>query len=698
VNDPEGLIPGKALFFATAFPLAGVATGLLVKSNDGRPTKIEGNPDHPNSRYPDRPDAQGSSATDLFAQASLLGLYDPDRSQTLTFREEIRPWTAFVGEMRTVLENMRATGGAGLRFLTETVTSPTLAFQLDTLLREFPSARWHQYEPTARDSARAGATLAFGQPVNTIYRFERADRILSIDSDFLACGPGNLWYGRDFASKRRIVEGKTDMNRLYVVESTATTTGAKADHKLALRPSEIEGFARAVAAALGVNPGGGGQATAPTGPHANWINALVRDLQQSRGRSIVIAGDEQSPAVHALAHAMNDALGNTGQTVIHTDPVEFTPTNFGGNTQSLRELVQDLDRGAVDLLIVLGGNPVYNAPADLHFLESFRKAKLRVHLSLYKDETSEYSHWHIPAAHYLESWSDARSYDGTVSIIQPLIAPLYDGRTAHEMLAVFSNQFDRKGYDIIRDFWQAQMTGGGGTNNAGAAAPPAAQNQAPTNNQRPATNQPSQTPAPQSGNAASRPAVSATAGRGSSPLISQRLASPVDFEKAWRQAIHDGYIANTALPTRTGLTAKAPDQTPSPQPPAGGTLEIVFRTDPTLYDGRFANNGWLQELPKPLTKLTWDNAAMMSPNTAKRLGLVNKIGTHGGNIFADTVTLEYGGRRVSKPVPVWIQPGHPDDCITVHLGYGRRRAGRVGNGVGFNAYEIRTADTPWFGV
>jgi MoCo/4Fe-4S cofactor protein with predicted Tat translocation signal len=702
VNSPEEMIPGKSLFFATAFPLGGVATGLLVKSNDGRPTKIEGNPDHPNSHYPDRPDAKGSSATDLFAQASLLGLYDPDRSQTLTFREEIRPWTAFVGEMRTVLENMRAGGGAGLRFLTETVTSPTLAFQLDTILREFPAARWHQYEPAGRDNARAGAMLAFGQPVNTIYRFERADRIFSIDSDFLACGPGSLWYGRDFASKRRIVEGKTDMNRLYMVESTPTTTGAKADHKLALRPSEIEGFARAVATALGVNSGGG-QAAAPIGPHANWINALVRDLQQSRGRSIVIAGDEQSPAVHALAHAMNDALGNTGQTVTYTDPVEFTPANFGGNMQSLRELVRDLDAGAVELLVVVGGNPVYNAPADLNFLESFKKAKLRVHLSLYKDETSEWAHWHIPAAHYLESWSDARSYDGTVSVIQPLIAPLYDGRTAHEMLAVFSNQFDRKGYDIIRDFWQGQMTGGGGTNNnAGtAAAPPANQTQAPTANQRPAANQPSQTPAPQNANAASRVAASATtAGGGSSPLISQRLASPGDFEKAWRQAVHDGYIANTTLTARTGLSVKAPDQSasPGPQPSQGGTLEIVFRTDPTLYDGRFANNGWLQELPKPLTKLTWDNAAMVSPNTAKRLGLVNKIGTHGGNVFADTVTLEYGGRRVSKPVPVWIQPGHPDDCITLHLGYGRRRAGRVGNNVGFNAYEIRTSDTPWFGV
>jgi molybdopterin-containing oxidoreductase family iron-sulfur binding subunit len=719
VTAPEEMVPGKPLFFATAFPMGGVATGLLVKSNEGRPTKIEGNPDHPNSRYPDRPEAQGSSATDLFAQASLLGLYDPDRSQTLTFREEIRPWTAFAGEMQAVLGKIResGSGGAGLRFLTETVTSPTLAFQLESLLREFPAARWHQYEPAGRDGARLGAVAAFGQPVNTVYHFERADRIFSIDSDFLACGPGNLWYGRDFAAKRRLVEGQRDMNRLYVVESTPTNTGAKADHKLALKPSQIETFAQAVAGKLGVKFSGGNQGTTGTngnatetrqidtrfeGPgaeaHNKWIDALVGDLQQSRGRSIVIAGDEQSPAVHALAHAMNDALGNTGQTVLYTDPVEFTPPNFNGNMQSLRELAQDLNNGVVELLVVVGGNPIYNAPADLDFLKSFQKANLRVHLSLHKDETSEWSHWHIPAAHYLESWSDARSYDGTVSIIQPLIAPLYDGRTAHEMLAVFSNQFDRKGYDIVRDFWQSQMTGGNTVASARAvaattAAPPAA---TPAT-QRPAGNQPSQDRnAP-----AQQPTASAANNGGGTtrpPLISERLASPVDFEKAWRQAVHDGYIANTALPLKQGLAVKGLNQSPTPSPQSPGSLEIVFRTDPTIYDGRFANNGWLQELPKPLSKLTWDNAALISPNTAKRLGLVNKIGTHGGNIFADTVTLEYVGRQISRAVPVWVQPGQPDDVITVHLGHGRKRAGKVGNLVGFNAYEIRTSDAPWFGA
>ncbi|HYY55931.1 MAG TPA: TAT-variant-translocated molybdopterin oxidoreductase, partial [Pyrinomonadaceae bacterium] len=464
VTQPEEIVPGKALFFATAMQLGGGSTGLLAKSNEGRPTKLEGNPDHPGSR----------GATDVFAQASLLDLYDPDRSQTLTFREEIRPWSNFLEDIGRAMTAARARGGAGLRFLTETIMSPTLAAQLKAILTEMPQARLHQYEPAGRDGARAGAMLAFGQAVNTIYRFDQADRIFSIDSDFLACGPGSLAYAADFANRRRVVGSQRDMNRLYAVETTLTNTGAKADHRLALRPSEVEGFVRAVARALGVQAGAGGQAPG-AGAHANWIGALARDLQQSRGRSIVIAGDEQSAVVHALAHAMNDALGNTGKTVVYTDPLEAFPED---QMQSLRQLVADMNAGQVETLVILGGNPVYNAPADLSFGESLKKVALRVRLSVYKDETSELCHWHIPEAHYLESWSDTRAHDGTATIIQPLIAPLYGGRTAHELLAVFSPQSDRASYDILRSYWQGQMrsggAGGAGAQAAGSVGQPAA--------------------------------------------------------------------------------------------------------------------------------------------------------------------------------------------------------------------------------
>jgi MoCo/4Fe-4S cofactor protein with predicted Tat translocation signal len=689
VNQSEDMVPGKPLFFATAMPLGGVSTPLLVKSNEGRPTKIEGNPDHPNNRNADLND-KGTSATDLFAQASLLTLYDPDRSQTLTYREEIRPWTAFVAEINSALEEQRKTQGAGLRFLTETVTSPTLANQLKAILTEFPAAKWHQYEPAGRSGAHAGAFAAFGEVVNTIYRFDQAERILAIDSDFLSCGPGNLAYARDFAAKRRVTHERKEMNRLYAVESTPTNTGAMADHRLSVRPSEIEGFTRSIAAALNgagvtVKMGDGGQGSG-AGNHAQWINALARDLQANQGKSIVIVGDEQPAQVHALAHAMNEALGNIGKTVIYTDPIEARPED---HTQSLRELLTDIDGERVKMLVMLGGNPVYTTPADLKLDQArMNKVALRVHLSLYKDETSELCHWHVPEAHYLEAWSDTRSYDGTVSIIQPLIQPLYGGRSSHELLAVFSNQFDRRGYDIVREFWQGQTGVGGQGSGVGNQGQAAGGNQT-AGGQTAANNQTQSAGGGQALNFANKPILTA-------PITN----ATTDFEMAWRKAVHDGFIPNTAAKPREGLSVKAPGQpgspTPNPQPPIPSSgFEIVFRTDPSIYDGRFANNGWLQELPKPQNKLTWDNAALISPATAKRLGIVNKIGTHGGDVHVDTVTIEYAGRKVTAPT--WITPGQPDDVVTVHLGYGRTRAGHVGNGRGFNAYALRTSDSPWFG-
>lgn len=659
VRQPEEAVPSKALFFATAVTLGGMATPILARSNEGRPTKVEGNPDHPNSRNPD-PSDRGSSSTDVFAQASILGLYDPDRSQTVTYREEIRTWTTFVGEMRTALDEQRSRQGAGLRFLTEAVTSPTLGAQLKAILAAFPQAKWHQYEPANRDNARAGAIMAYGEPVNTIYHFDQAKRILSLDSDFLSALPGTLRYARDFAAGRRVADGKSEMSRLYVVETTPTATGASADHRWTVRPSEIEGFARLVALKLGANSGLASKVVPSVGSswasgHSNWIEALVRDLQQYNGASIVIAGNEAPPAVHALAHAMNNSLGNVGKTVTYTDPLEATSVD---QAESLRDLVQDIDGGRVELLVMLGGNPAYNTPADLKLDQNrLFKTKLRVHLSSHKDETSELCHWHVPEAHYLESWSDTRSFDGTATIVQPLIEPLYGSKTAHEVLAVFSDQYDRIGYDIVRDYWRS-----GGRQEAVGSKQEA------------------------EGRQTSQQAATVDAN------------VTVEFEAWWRKALHDGFVPNSALPAKTvafnpeGLSS-AGKTTPGPQPPAPGRFEVVFRLDPTIYDGRFANNGWLQELPKPLTKLTWDNAALLSPETAKRLGLVNTIGWKGGEILVDNIRVEHRGQAFT--CPTWIMPGQPEDVVTVHLGYGRKRAGRVGNGRGFNAYEIRTSDSPW---
>jgi molybdopterin-containing oxidoreductase family iron-sulfur binding subunit len=612
VKSPEELIPGKPLYFATAILNGGYANGVLVENHEGRPTKVEGNPEHPASL----------GATDIFAQAAVLTLYDPDRSQTVANLGIISTWDAFVTAISTALEGLRARKGEGLRILTETITSPTLASQMQALFAAFPAAKWHQYEPAGRDNAREGSRLAFGEYVETRYRFDQAEVILSLDADFLIDLPGSLRYAREFMAKRRVYDGQKEMNRLYVVESSPTLTGAMADHRLSMRAVHIESLiTHAIAAELGI-------IEAPTSRSflysslAEWIAAVTRDLQNHRGRSLVVAGQQQPPLVHALAHVMNHALGNVGTTVIHTDPVEATPIN---QNASLRELAADMEAGKVEMLLILGGNPVFNAPADLKFAERLAKVKTRIHLGLYDDETSELCHWHIPEAHALETWSDARAYNGTVSIMQPLIAPLYGGKSAHEVLAVFTGQAGRPSHDLVRDYWKTQR-------------------------------------------------------------------ASAEFEKFWQTSLHDGFIAGTALPIKSVapridnlktmvVEREATVENPLSTPTA---LEIIFKPDPNIGDGRFANNGWLQELPKPLTLLTWDNAALVSPKMAERLGL----GTE------DVVELKYNERLVKAPV--WITPGHPDHSVTVHFGYGRTRAGKVGNGAGFNAYALRTSESPWF--
>jgi MoCo/4Fe-4S cofactor protein with predicted Tat translocation signal len=670
-KQPEEEVPGKGLYFATAFSLGGIATPLLARSNEGRPTKLEGNPDHPNNRNSD-PNDNGSSATDIFSQASILTLYDPDRSQTPLYRGETRAWSQFVAEIRGLIEKendgLKVKKGAGLRFLTETITSPSLAAQMKSILTDFPEAKWHQYEPANRDNARAGAVMAFGESVNTIYDFSKADRILSLGSDFLSAMPGTLRYARDYAAKRRISGEKAEMNRLYVIESTPTTTGANADHRFSVKPSEMPSWTNMLNAMVGMSSTTV-DAAYMTGGGAGTLKALAKDLLAHKGASIVIVGDEQPPIIHALAHAMNEALGNVGKTVFYTDPVEANPVD---QNQSLRKLVNDIDANKVEMLVIIGGNPAYNTPVDLRLdLNRLNKVKLRAHLSLYNNETSEICHWHIPATHYLESWGDARSYDGTATIVQPLIAPLYEGRTAHEVLALFSDNYDRKPYELVKEYWRGNAGAGGQGSGVGQ-------------------------------NTSAMPTSSAAA-RG-----------PADFESWWRKCLHDGFIPNTALPAKT-VSLKSDwssslASSTGPQPPAPGSLELVFRTDPTIYDGRFANNGWLQELPKPLTKLTWDNVALVSANTAKKLGVAPQNyeqDKKGRGAMVDQLELKLNGRAISKAVPAWIMPGQPDDVITIHLGYGRTSAGRVGSvtiadpdsplpGGGFNAYEIRASDAPWF--
>ena len=649
VRQPEEIVPGKPLFYATAMPMSGAGVGLLVESHEGRPTKIEGNPEHPASR----------GATDIFAQAAILGLYDPDRSQILTNLGEIRPFAAFVGAAQAALSAQQAERGAGFRILSETVASPTLAAQIDELLTRFPGAKWVQWEPVGRHNAREGSRLAFGEYVDAQYALDKATVILSIDADFLCTGPSGIRHARAFAARRRADSDRALANRLYAVECTPTNTGTRADHRLPLRPSEVEAFARALAGQLGV----AGVAAAAVHDAANaWLAPLAADLQAHRGQSVVIAGDGQPAIVHALAHAMNDALGNVGATVTYTATAESRPIN---QVEALRELVGEMNAGTVDFLLILGGNPVYTAPADLQFARSMEKVPVRARLGLYEDETSALCHWHIPEAHFLETWGDVRGDDGTASVIQPLIAPLYNGKSAHEVISALSERGERSAYELVREYWSG--TTGLSMQAAPAPAPaaPAAAVAAPAAPAAPA----------EPGNAQAAPAAPPVAAAPRPPV------SPFDVE--WRRWLHDGVLPNTAFAARPAtlsdnLSQPAPQSASQASSEAGQGLEVVFRADPSVYDGRFANNAWLQELPKPLTKLTWDNAALISPATAARLNLVS----------GDVVELRQGGRTLTTPV--WLAPGQAADTLTLHLGYGRTRAGRAGNGTGFNVNPLRT--------
>ena len=621
-RQPEEVVPGRPLFYATSMVLGGRATGLLVESHEGRPTKIEGNPLHPASL----------GATDAFAQAALLDLYDPDRMQTLTHLGEILPWSAFIGAMRSAASAWSAAKGAGLRILTETVCSPTLAAQIEDILARFPAAIWHQWDPASEMHEAAGLRMAAGGNVSVHYTVERAAVIVALDADFLNCGSGHLRYSRQFAARRR---PEAPGCRLYAVESMPTATGAKADHRLPVKPSQVELVARALAADLGVAGVARGGALPAAGQA--WLTSVRNDLTAHRGAAIVVAGEGQPPVVHALAHAINAQMGNAGQTVLYTDPVEAHPVD---QVQSIRELAGAMAAGQVDTLIIIGGNPAYTAPADLNFASHMNKVRLRVHLSLHANETSALSHWQIPEAHFLEAWSDARAVDGTASIVQPLIAPLYGGRSAHEVLATLSDRPERTGYQLVREFWQTKV--------------------------------------PRSGS------------------LKPEAGSP--FESFWRRTVHDGVMANTALPTRA-ITPAGPIAAFAAAPPAAADgIEIAFRPDPTVLDGRFSNNGWLQELPKPITHLTWDNAVLVSPATLARLGgdaTPDFTGGERGQIHSSIVEVRYRDRSVRGAM--FAVAGHPDEVATLHLGYGRARTGRVGSGRGFNASLLRRSDALGFG-
>ncbi|HJV83899.1 MAG TPA: 4Fe-4S dicluster domain-containing protein [Noviherbaspirillum sp.] len=598
VQMPEELVPGKPLFYATAFVHRGLAQGVLVESDMGRPVKVEGNPNHPASH----------GATGVFAQASVLQLWDPDRSQEVRQAGALSTWDAFKRTLLRQRAEWQASGGAGLRILTGSVGSPTLAAQIEALLRQYPKARWHCHDPLHDDAGYDAAQLAFDRPADMLYRFDRAALVLSLDADLFGDWPGGVRHARDFMQNRRSSAPQFD-KRLYALEASPGLLGAMADNRLAMPPHAIERTLWRIAGRLGIQGLPGDVPPAEDPRAAKWETVLADRLSKQRGSSLIVAGRSMSSSTRALVHLMNAHLGNLGKTIIPIAPVEANPLD---HVESIAALADDMRAGAVRSLVMIDTNPVYDAPPDIGFDEALRKLPFSAHLGLYRDETARSAVWHLPQAHTYEQWSDGRAFDGTASIVQPLIAPLYGGRSAHELLAMLAGEESQSGYALVRRFWRA-MTGA------------------------------------------------------------------EEFEQFWMDALRTGIIADSASPA----LSLRPVRVVPPPDFDGPALRALFVADPSVSGGEYANNGWLQELPRPFSTMTWDNAAIISVNTAKANGLRN----------GDVVHLSLQDEPDSVvDAPVWVWNGHADGAVTLYLGYGRRAAGHVGNGVGFDAYRLRTSD------
>jgi len=577
VRNPLHQEPGIATMFASAALIDGFANGIVVTTQNNRPIKIEGNPDHPWSR----------GGTDVFGQASVLGLYDPFRSQSVRRLNRPSSWQALGYAMSEPIATLRAHHGRGLRVLTGPVTSPSLAAQLASLQQAFPEMRWHTHTPLARTELYEGGKAAFGRPVETRLHFDRARVIVSLGGDFLDPGPQQVGCSRDWIDARRAMAAQNRLLAMYSAAATPNLTSAKADFHHVATPAALAGMADHLLEAVNGYAG--------TDP---WLAQVGKALQAARGQSIVVAGMAQPAAEHAAVHRLNAALGNAGRTVSYTDPVV-------AKAAPLAELVQAMAAGEVTTLLILDSNPVYTAPADLDFAAALSRVKLKIHAGNHVDETAAHSDWHLPLAHPLEAWSDARAIDGTVTFTQPTIAPLYGGHTVPEILSVFTEP--RSGLDLLRDHWGQDQ-------------------------------------------------------------------DPAAFDAHWQQAIHDGFLPGTALPD-VAVTATSSAAIPAMASPPG--LTVLVRPDPSVWDGSVGNNAWLQELPKPLTKIVWDNVVAVGAGLAGREGLAN----------GDVVTLAAAGRSIEGPV--WIVPGHADDTVTAYVGYGRFAPDLLASGIGYDAYPLR---------
>ncbi len=601
VTAPENIIPGVPKQYATTMPFGHRNYGVLVESHEGRPTKIEGNALHPATK----------GASSALIQAAILGLYDPDRSRSVRNEGATKDWEDFVTAWKEILEAHVPDGGEGLAVLTESFSSPTLK-RLETDFRNrFPNALWSVYEPVSDENVHAG--VGGLQPV---YHFEKTSVILSLDSDFLLTESDCVAQAKGFAQARRVQGPQSSMCRLYAVEAGFTITGAAADNRLRLKAGDIGALIAALAHELqksGVGLDAAGTQPVVAGVDPDWLSIVARDLAQAGPGGVVVAGRRQPPEVHAIAAAINAALGSAGEAVTYH---ALEDASLPDRSQ-FAELVSGMKSGSIKTLVMLGGNPLYSAPADLEFGRALAAVEVSAHLSTHYDETSQAASWHVPQSHFLEAWGDGRSLSGDRSVVQPLIAPLHGSKSAVEVLGLLADGEDSPGFDRVQATWED-------------------------------------------------------------------LVTDDDFEKGWRRILHDGIARDTETPAASPGTTDVSAALAALSGGSGDSIEVVFQASPAVFDGRFANSGWLQEMPDPMTKITWDNAALMSPRTADRIGVSN----------GEVVRISSEGREIEAPT--WIQPGHADDSVTLPLGYGRQAAGRIGNGVGFDATVLRSSRNPDF--
>lgn len=612
-KQPEDIIIGRPNYYATSMPFQDVATGVVIQNNEGRPSKLEGNEEHPAS--------MGKSS--IFNQAAILGMYDPDRSRHPQFNDQ----KSSIDEFSTFAADYFSDTGRNILFISEANSSPTFNRLKERTLNRFSNSDWVIYEPFGEENTLEGTNMAFGQRLRTVNHFDRANVVISLDDDFMTPSQhkNSVENARKITSSRKVRSTEDTMTRLYIVENNYSITGSYADHRLRLKSSEIEPFLYALAGRLSQDVGGLNAYSNVSNIFSahDWIDTLADELLSNRGESILSIGTDYSAAAHATVSAINHALNNSGQTVTyHQLPHQATE----GQNEAFESAVNRMTAGNYDAVVMIGTNPLLTAPSNLGFAGALANVDMKIHLSDYVDETSKVCNWHLNRAHFLETWGDGLSYTGERSIIQPQILPLFDGISEVEFLSAITEGEVQKGYDLVQETWNSYY--------------------------------------------------------------------PSNFSNRWERILHDGIDSDSGFqPTNVSLRnnfSNLVNPFLSAEPLAG--MEISIKPDPKLFDGRYSNNGWLMELPDPMTKITWDNVALMSPATAESIGIPRERSFSSNEV--PLVRINAGDESIE--IAAWVQPGHADDSITLYTGYGRENIGRVADGVGVDVFPLRTSDTMLF--